>query len=1231
MRIHLKRFFASVSMTALTLSIAFAPAVSAMSPTTSFGTQSSVQKVLYGFGAYECIQNGTAILQDTAIGAKISTIIVQDPSAKVFVGPWIGDKNGMITCQDAITKALGNGQITEAMLANNEIFSGVYEKGASYHQTISCHYSIINSEAKNLIGAEPGNPAGIVYTWPQGFYEDNGVVDKRNHEAYSIDYSRNEGGAFNINGDLKSNMNEQHILDSINGRITDWKSPTDICKTIVQYGQIYPFSYTPMQGGDQQTGYAEILSSTDSTPFDEWGLHVDDAYHAWLVEGNNSNFKAEVKSSNTTSQIVLTGNAKSKLLANISRLYLGNSTSIDSFLNSHPPAKYILYGRYLFNGDGHADYGCGGTTIEANDPNIGKLNSQNDYWDVSQSYIAQIKAYRNNKAVSKASFLTKFGGNGISEPGSTKTLNYPGVLGDCKALANTFNNITLKGTNPESSAKTVVKNYINVTTVDDLPAANDTADDDKDPETSQGSPCSQAAGSLGWIVCSVLDLFSKATDGVYNYIENNFLQIDPDFITSTRSAWDIFRDWANIIFVIVFVIIILSQITGLGVSNYGIKKILPTLIMVAILVNLSFFLCEILVDLSNIAGYSLNKVFVDIAESTGVMKGDAGLGNMIRGLALTFLEGAGTVIGVRIAFASIESWIMPFLLALLIGFISILTFFMLLGVRQGGIIILVALAPVAVICYALPNTKKVFERWWKIFAALLLVYPICGALMGGCQFASRLMLGAGSSGDDSMKFSYALVAILLQAVPIFFVPSIVRSSMTTMGNIGTRLSNLGNGFGRRISGAIRKSDAYRDQRVRLRAHQAQRTLNREDKLNDYYQKHSFLGTLRSGGIGRRLRSGNGRLAEMATNSYNRRQERRINAVAAQRRANQNAAFVTAGGLDDAERRERNAAMQNYESTYRGNDEFMSSLQQQSAAYEAAIDAVDRDSNNINAHAELRALQNILGETADGQDIIQNVLNHRLADAQSRGDTSLSAGMVAAGQTLMTEHGGGFKSTNRALGSLAKSLANGDTLEKDAQGNYVKGKFGATSLLDPNNSNKLRTDAAGNELYMNDTFGSDAAKGSATELAGANDSTLLGMLQSIQNGSMDMSKIETAYRNASEAIANDNISVKPETERYLNQIRKAAYDKMRSDYATKNSGTFYDNKGRSYEYDDATGYYIRHDDSGDKQFQIGAGGDMMNIDNGKVIKGSRMVDAGRRFDLDHGGGFQELHSGMKIQH
>ena len=77
-------------------------------------------------------------------------------------------------------------------------------------------------------------------------------------------------------------------------------------------------------------------------------------------------------------------------------------------------------------------------------------------------------------------------------------------------------------------------------------------------------------------------------------------------------VWTYLRNITNIIFVIFFLIVIYSQITGIGISNYGIKRTLPRIIIAAILVNLSYLICILAVDVSNILGVGFRGIFESI-------------------------------------------------------------------------------------------------------------------------------------------------------------------------------------------------------------------------------------------------------------------------------------------------------------------------------------------------------------------------------------------------------------------------------------------------------------------------------------------------------------------------------------------------------------------------------------------------------------------------------------------
>jgi hypothetical protein len=124
-----------------------------------------------------------------------------------------------------------------------------------------------------------------------------------------------------------------------------------------------------------------------------------------------------------------------------------------------------------------------------------------------------------------------------------------------------------------------------------------------------------AIEGFGWAICGPSMWIAKGMDTVYGWLEG-FLEIQPLETTNTSSivyqAWDIMRGFANAAFIIAFIFIIYSQITSVGISNYGIKKLAPRLVVAAILVNLSFYICSIGIDLANIAGHGVKDIFDNI-------------------------------------------------------------------------------------------------------------------------------------------------------------------------------------------------------------------------------------------------------------------------------------------------------------------------------------------------------------------------------------------------------------------------------------------------------------------------------------------------------------------------------------------------------------------------------------------------------------------------------------------
>lgn len=540
-------------------------------------------------------------------------------------------------------------------------------------------------------------------------------------------------------------------------------------------------------------------------------------------------------------------------------------------------------------------------------------------------------------------------------------------------------------------------------------------DDDDADDAETISQCIEAAGSLGWILCPVLDMASDATEQLYSYIENNFLWIGEDVMGTnkeTHEAWKVFRGYANIAFIIMFLVVILSQITGFGISNYGIKKILPRLIAVALLTNLSFILCQLAVDLSDIVGAGLNTALSSIGGVSDASTATYGV-NAIVADARAALFGTGTTTLI-IAGLTWKIWLLPLLLAIIGALVGVFMFFLSLAVREAGIIILVVLCPVAIICYALPNTKKLFDKWFRIFSSLLMVYPICGLLMGGGQFASRLLVGL--STDPNVNFMFLLTAMLLSVVPFFFIPTIVRTSLNAIGQLGARLSNFGRGMSGRITGGIRNSEGFRNRQRELAMRRDEQTVRRLDRWGKV-RKAVGLKEYSKGGQRRRslayARADKARREDLLGQSYNGRELLRYD----EERRQQLLGNLTA---KDFEERVSGAKAQ-----FR-DDPAMAHEDTIVAEHSKLLEQFGNDPTNMRLQSQLRALEEMAMEKgAPGQDLLQQSFARYMTKNKNSWNANKGQAISKLSAGLATRYGKELNGSDKGFNVAMNDFAKGD--------------------------------------------------------------------------------------------------------------------------------------------------------------------------------------------------------------
>lgn len=306
-------------------------------------------------------------------------------------------------------------------------------------------------------------------------------------------------------------------------------------------------------------------------------------------------------------------------------------------------------------------------------------------------------------------------------------------------------------------------------------------------ENSSGDRPDCAVKELGWLVCPVINFMARIADAAFAMIADNFLKIEPGLASGgeVQAAWGIMRNIANGAFIIMFLAIIISQLTGFGISNYGIKKMLPRLIIAAILVNLSIYICQIAVDLSNILGYGLRAglggIGDGISAANSVLKSGQG-GETWGGIALTVLAGATAAV---LALAVLIG-------ALVSGLVVMVTIAALLIARKALIVILIVISPLAFVAFLLPNTEKFFSKWRSTFVGLLMVFPIVGLLFGGGILAGSIVKAGATDADNTVM---QIVGELIKVLPLIAVWSVLKKAIDVAGAIGQHINNAGGRLG----------------------------------------------------------------------------------------------------------------------------------------------------------------------------------------------------------------------------------------------------------------------------------------------------------------------------------------------------------------------------------------------------------------------------------------------------
>ena len=205
--------------------------------------------------------------------------------------------------------------------------------------------------------------------------------------------------------------------------------------------------------------------------------------------------------------------------------------------------------------------------------------------------------------------------------------------------------------------------------------------------------------------------------------------------TVVQVGWGVTRDLANMFFILILLGIALDYILF---QSFGVKRALPTLIIVALLINFSLPIAGIFIDFANVfSDFFISKVTGDCIGRAS----NCGFTSVIaQNLNLTRLyqEGGSTDLIVNMIFATF------LMLGMTFTFFALGIMFLL---RTGWLYALLILLPLVLVLMPFPKTSSYFGRWTNRFFQWTFFAPVATFFL----YLSMLVFQANINPDSANK------------------------------------------------------------------------------------------------------------------------------------------------------------------------------------------------------------------------------------------------------------------------------------------------------------------------------------------------------------------------------------------------------------------------------------------------------------------------------------------------
>ncbi|MDA8611266.1 hypothetical protein N9L18_00145 [Candidatus Pacebacteria bacterium] len=301
--------------------------------------------------------------------------------------------------------------------------------------------------------------------------------------------------------------------------------------------------------------------------------------------------------------------------------------------------------------------------------------------------------------------------------------------------------------------------------------------------------------------------------------------------TAIKEGWTIFRDLSNI--GLIFVLLYIAVSTIIQSTDFQTKKLLVRTIIVALLINFSYFFGGLVIDVSNNMAVSLvTSINEEIRRSDGSERGIAGfvfakteIGQMINTIKEeTGLGGSSDLGGLSRSLENSEGglldnavkWAAGLSLGVVMNILLIIVFSIasiLLITRIIVLIFLLITSPIAFASSILPNTEKMSKDWWEgivgnaFFLPLFLLFLLVAFKL---MNSGVLNLGSIASQEELPSFSgtgdaFNIRSVIEEIIGPFVQYAIVLGLFLGALMASRKLSMSGGTMVSKVSGKITSS------------------------------------------------------------------------------------------------------------------------------------------------------------------------------------------------------------------------------------------------------------------------------------------------------------------------------------------------------------------------------------------------------------------------------------------